>query len=382
MKPRPEQLSLTSPENELTLNLFEIFVRVRSDRADFLRFLADMYQHFIVEHIPPTAPNLIECSYFAIPCDPHHKHKLDLNGETWELDPEIEAEGYAYDSILSTVLSRVRSHLIIHAGVVARGGQATLVVADSGYGKTTLVLELVSRGFQFLSDELAPVARNTHQVEPFPRSLRLREPTLDLVAGIRRQQNAILWFDKFVIDIEQIYPGSLGTEAQIRSVIIVQDSLPDDKTTPYKEIGIFLNRHDTGLLSAAEELTGVQQAQLTHELGYPVLRYQAEHPMQILPQIEELCRERNILVIDVNKRPLRKPSFHGPTQLSVLPKSQTAFELIRQFQPGHKSEILTEEYQGKATKLYLELISILSEARCYRLTPGPLSEMADIICSL
>ena len=57
-------------------------------------------------------------------------------------------------------MTRVRSHLLIHAGVVSRDGQGIILVADARHGKTTLVLELVRRGFQFLSDEMADLVCN------------------------------------------------------------------------------------------------------------------------------------------------------------------------------------------------------------------------------
>ena len=50
-------------------------------------------------------------------------------------------------------------------GVVSHHGEGVVIIADAEHGKTTLTLELVKRGFTFLSDALAwYVALNRHTV--------------------------------------------------------------------------------------------------------------------------------------------------------------------------------------------------------------------------
>jgi hypothetical protein len=70
--------------------------------------------------------------------------------------------------------------LAIHAGVVALDGRAILVSGRSGRGKTTLVLALLRRGLDLLSDELALVAPDNRTVLAYPRGLHVRPSALDL----------------------------------------------------------------------------------------------------------------------------------------------------------------------------------------------------------
>jgi hypothetical protein len=58
--------------------------------------------------------------------------------------------------------------LWIHAGVVAYARRALLFSAASGQGKSTLVAELLARGWGYLSDEIAPVDPVSGTVYPFP----------------------------------------------------------------------------------------------------------------------------------------------------------------------------------------------------------------------
>jgi hypothetical protein len=67
-----------------------------------------------------------------------------------------------------------RRYLLLHAGAVAWKGHALLFPADSGSGKTTLVAGLLAAGFDYLSDDIVPVAPDTGLVLPFAKSLALK----------------------------------------------------------------------------------------------------------------------------------------------------------------------------------------------------------------
>jgi hypothetical protein len=118
------------------------------------------------------------------------------------------------------------------------------------------------------------------------------------------------------------------------------------------------------------------------ERGYPALRLRAVHRMSVLSRVEALCRERQILVLDVSKRAETHPTFAAPACLKAISNSQAVVELLRRFQGGHKSALLQEEFGGSSVHLFLELAALVSHAKCYRLSVGPLSEMAGLICDL
>lgn len=85
---------------------------------------------------------------------------------------------YLFDKDLTFELQRLRPELyFLHAGVVARDGRALVCAAGSGGGKSTFVWALLHHGFRYLSDELAPVALASLEVQPYPHALCLkREP--------------------------------------------------------------------------------------------------------------------------------------------------------------------------------------------------------------
>jgi hypothetical protein len=81
------------------------------------------------------------------------------------------------DKDITIWLQLERSDLFfIHAAAVARGSRVIVLTAPSGTGKSTLVLSLVEKGLEYLSDELAPIDLRTLAVEPYPHALCLKSP--------------------------------------------------------------------------------------------------------------------------------------------------------------------------------------------------------------
>lgn len=71
---------------------------------------------------------------------------------------------------------RLQGFVTLHAAAVARAGRLVLLAGESGAGKTTLTLALLEAGWTYLSDDLAPVSRDTVLVHPFPKPLGVKDP--------------------------------------------------------------------------------------------------------------------------------------------------------------------------------------------------------------
>ncbi len=72
-------------------------------------------------------------------------------------------------------VQHLRSELyFLHSAVIAWQGRASLFVAESGGGKSTTTWALLHHGYEYLSDEVAPIALDTLHVLPYPRALVLK----------------------------------------------------------------------------------------------------------------------------------------------------------------------------------------------------------------
>jgi len=79
------------------------------------------------------------------------------------------------------VSSRAHDYLIIHAAVIERDGEAAILPAPPGSGKSTLCAALVSRGWRLLSDELTMVRLSDGLIEPLPRPVSLKNASIDVI---------------------------------------------------------------------------------------------------------------------------------------------------------------------------------------------------------
>jgi hypothetical protein len=381
MKPSAGKLAT----QQITLRFFDLEANIESDSGAYIHLFAQMYRRFQANGTSAPVQPPAEFVVFTQSDNAWGQPVMILDEEVRLLNDLRLLEGYTYDGVLNAIVAGVRSHFLIHAGVVSHNGQGIILAADSSHGKTTLVLELVRRGFKFLSDEMAALGRADRRVHPFPRSLRIRPGTLELVGFPGAAVGAPTWLGKLILDIEEIQPGGMGQAAPISHIVILRDPAepePEQSTGPERELGVLVDRLDESLLAAVRQIKGVTEVRPDVERGYPTLRFRAVHRMSVLSQVEALCQEQQILVLDVSKRAESQPTFETPARLEAIPKSQAVLELLRRFQGGHKSALLQDEFGGSSTRLFMELAALIGQARCHQLFVGPLYEMADLVCGL
>ncbi len=82
---------------------------------------------------------------------------------------------------LNWCISATASNVVLHAGVVERGGVAVVLPAPSGSGKSTLCAALVTRGWRLLSDELAVLRPADGRLQPVARPISLKNESIALI---------------------------------------------------------------------------------------------------------------------------------------------------------------------------------------------------------
>lgn len=135
------------------------------------RFVRKLWGPFVVDGAPAEAPPLME-----IDVDPQWGWQLARGGEIlgkgkdpWFLIGELR---YA---VVRHAVERSTLYLL-HTSMVSRAGEAVLLLAASGRGKTTLALDLAKRGWRYHGDDLASIDPETLRVAGFATPAGIRDP--------------------------------------------------------------------------------------------------------------------------------------------------------------------------------------------------------------
>jgi hypothetical protein len=85
-------------------------------------------------------------------------------------------------TVSSLALNQERYLLALHAGGIARDGQAMLLLGESGIGKSVLTAAMLAEGWDYLSDDMVLLDRRSLHVKAIPCSLCLKPGAWSLLA--------------------------------------------------------------------------------------------------------------------------------------------------------------------------------------------------------
>lgn len=104
----------------------------------------------------------------------------------WELrcegDPGADAEDpWVLVVVLRNTLSlraiALAEHIApLHASVAEKDGLYLALSGPAEAGKTTLMFELLDRGWRYVSDDMAPIEHSSARARPFRKALQVRDP--------------------------------------------------------------------------------------------------------------------------------------------------------------------------------------------------------------
>ncbi|GEM_PF-6750625 len=174
----------------------------------------------------------------------------------------------------------------IHAASVVhpRTGEAALLIGPSFSGKSVLTLELLRRGWGFLSDDMSIIQRDGVVVWAFPRPIGIRENTRKLLPwidervakldGVRRIQTPS--GETLMVRVEDLFPGVCCDSAPLRHLIELDRS---DDTTEISWVSQgqdICNARVHELLATAPPPTQITSRRVTYNLEHHAGKVAAE----------------------------------------------------------------------------------------------------------
>lgn len=156
----------------LTLDLLGVSFKIRCYAEEWSGFLAQLWAPF---RKPSTGEGEHEV---AIAADPEgwrirfFDEWAVLGDDPWTLANELR------NAMFQRALESSRDTIALHAAVVARGDTGLLLCGPSGVGKSSLTLALLDHGWDYLSDDFAPIAVESGRVLPVPKPIHSKDPAV------------------------------------------------------------------------------------------------------------------------------------------------------------------------------------------------------------
>lgn len=361
--------------HQAAYRFFDAELVLRSDSSEILARFDEIYSRFRVSSPVPLTP----MCYVLAGNRPFGAPALVLDDKTHLINDPDTLFDYAHTSILNAALAQSRTHFLIHGAALSVDGAGIIVAGHAGCGKTTLALELVRRGFRFLSDDIAAIGRADHRLYPFPKSLGLWPGTRQLIPEAGRLPQGTM--GRQLVDIEAIYPHRLGEPCPPQHLVVL--------TSPRREteqvegaLYVTMDRVSEPLLAELSTIPGISDVAVIGGQRLPVIKLSLPKRAFIEPAVDDICTRHQTLIFDVAKEGSHPPDFGALPHLELLPKVEAVLELLRRLRGGARSAILKHEFQGSTTRLYLALSEVVAKMTCYRLFVGQLREMADLVCQV
>ena len=95
-------------------------------------------------------------------------------------DP-AEAIGALYIAVLERTRCDLEWFALIHGAALGTAGKGLALAGPSGSGKSTLAAGLISRGYDFLADDLIALAEPDGMVVPWPLPLSVKQGSIEIV---------------------------------------------------------------------------------------------------------------------------------------------------------------------------------------------------------
>jgi len=253
---------------------------------------------------------------------------------------------------------------LVHAGAVSWKDKGLIISAPCGFGKTTLIVELVRRGFLFLSDELAPIHRLSHLIEPFPRSI-----------GLRTEGNK-----QRIVDINEIFPAKIGKACSCNYIVFLdlsREAFVED--AQFQTIELAFDKIDNLFLNHLKSLPGVRKISRIEGRIFPLVRLNLKKRVHFYSELRELCQKRGVSIMYSLSGQTKKADYTAPPSYKHLSQKEGLIRLTQGIINREKSKILEQTYQGSITRMLTGIADIARDSQFYQLCPGRLEETVDIL---
>ena len=351
-----------------------------SDDPAFIEIFSSIYQNFIQ---PAQPKNNILC--YILKNGMLKSPVAVVDGIGYQLFAKELFFSHAHMIVLQHVIDAINDHLLIHAGVVAKNGRGFIISGPSAFGKTTLMLELVARGYKFYSDEFCALRLSDFAISAFPRSLGIRKNS-PFLKNIEVNKCLLLKNigrgEKFLIDCKELFPESIGSSCNARYFILLRGVRNKEHTIQNTIIDLALYRSNQELIVSLCKNAGIELIETCRENNYIIYRFLIALHTGLMNTFRSICDQYRDDIFYQEQVVNEIPDFTALPNIERLSKSQASLEMLKSIRNRSSKSKLLERFNGKNSQLLLTIGDFLRNIDCYEMKTGSLHAMAEMIDAL
>ncbi len=295
---------------------------------------------------------------------------------SWVLDRR-DPLWHAHQLVIKDLLGRLGRVFVFHAASLAMDGRGVVISGPASFGKTTLAVRLVERGFTFFSDDVTVVDRKSARIVPFRRALNLRVGTRRMLepASLR--------------DLSRAKRGEVGGEwsvdplawlgpppepCPVSAVFLLRSRTASARLRRFRSLEIRFVDGMRPPIEGLRALRGVSDARKLPEAN-DIASLDVEDPRAL----ERWLEENASLILSVRKVPEGPPDFEARPRLAPIGTFQAAIELGQEMLNRHEGSAIAREFGGREPLIAAEIAGLLEDSRCYALWTGRLDETLRLV---
>lgn len=335
------------------------------------------YRRFVVSDAEPGEAH-------PVGYDPSTTEAIRDGEEQMPLIAGINPTLQVYDRFLNAIFDRSTDYAVLHAAAVAEGPKgASLIAGPSGHGKTSMTLELVNRGFRFLSDDYAPMDLATGNVSPYPRTVGIIAdgdaciPSQFLDAAARPDIPRLM--GKSLVDVGEVMGecALLHDPVAVSNVFVLDAGVQNQPSTTTKiEFGVWPDAI-AEIEDRLASIAGVDVVDRRDRNDLSVWRIELHHDKLSTRPLSKLLNEKFVAFSYGLAGP--RPDFEAEPRLDPLTRRETATFLCREMQNRRETGALMQSFAGDTTALFVGVAAALVGAKCWKVTVGRFEPTVSLI---
>lgn len=241
-------------------------------------------------------------------------------------------ESQCFKLITDEIYRKIGSHVWIHGGGVAFQDKGIMILGDSGTGKTSLILKLLSSGFKFLSDEVIPVEKKTGRMVPFLRSVGLRPEARSL-------------FEKEFSLFQELEFASLGGHKYFGNPSLLKSKKatrpvfpeyffylvnPEPASREELDVDLIIETKGSGLLISLEKIQGLQILKSIRKGSHLYVMTRIRKNASVIKKYLEVCKEYKRHIVHTEKRREKGLTFNQVPRIRPLAFPDIGLFLLKQ----------------------------------------------------